>query len=368
MELGNHPSVAVITKIPSPYQVELFDKIESGSAVDLLVIYVGEGEQSRLWARRNLSHRALVLGDSGADRAVAKRAIRAADLTVFGWYKDPFVLQCLWERALCSRPWCFWGERPGVYHRGFAGRVFRRAMLLPLWQTRAPIWGIGNWAVNGYRDEFGSSRCYCSVPYFSDLRRFSKLHTRRVERRAGRGILFSGSLIRRKGIDLLAGAFVSLAAKHPGVTLTILGEGDLRPELEEMLRPVAERVAFLGFIDWEDLPVHYVQADILCVPSRYDGWGLVVPEGMASGLPVIGSDRMGAALELIKAGKNGEIVQADDGAAVLEALEKMISLPMNGFHAMREAALETATHYDVIHGASVFQNAVLESLGAWSAN
>jgi glycosyltransferase involved in cell wall biosynthesis len=65
-------------------------------------------------------------------------------------------------------------------------------------------------------------------------------------------------------------------------------------------------------------------ADVLCVPSRYDGWGLVVPEGLASGLPVIATDRMGAALEFVENGRNGWLIPAGDGSAV---------------NAMREAAL-----------------------------
>ena len=45
--------------------------------------------------------------------------------------------------------------------------------------------------------------------------------------------------------------------------------------------PVADRVQFTGFRDWEDLPAEYGKADVLCVPSLHDGWGLVVPEGLA---------------------------------------------------------------------------------------
>ncbi len=71
---------------------------------------------------------------------------------------------------------------------------------------------------------------------------------------------------------------------------------------------MSERVEFAGFKDWNELPGEYASADVLCVPSRYDGWGLVVPEGLASGLPVIATDRMGAALEFVETGRNGWLI------------------------------------------------------------
>ena len=77
----------------------------------------------------------------------------------------------------------------------------------------------------------------------------------------------------------------------------------------QTLRPVSERVEFVGFKDWKELPAEYAAADVLCVPSRYDGWGLVVPEGLASGLPVIATDRMGAALEFVRDGRNGWLIR-----------------------------------------------------------
>ena len=54
---------------------------------------------------------------------------------------------------------------------------------------------------------------------------------------------------------------------------------------------------------------------VLCVPSRYDGWGLVVPEGLASGLPTIATGRTGAALDLITTGANGWVVEANQALA-----------------------------------------------------
>src|ERR1700751_4608744 len=76
-------------------------------------------------------------------------------------------------------------------------------------------------------------------------------------------------------------------------------------------------VGFVGFRDWDELPREYAAANMLCVPSRYDGWGLVVPEGLAAGLPVIATDRMGAALEFVESGRNGWLIRAGGEEALL---------------------------------------------------
>jgi glycosyltransferase involved in cell wall biosynthesis len=108
------------------------------------------------------------------------------------------------------------------------------------------------------------------------------------------------------------------------------------------LAPVSERVEFVGFRDWHELPGEYAAADVLCVPSRYDGWGLVVPEGLAAGLPVIATDRMGAALEFVRRGRNGWLVPAGDEEALLGAMREAAvdELPGGARESVSEHTLE----------------------------
>ena len=253
-------------------------------------------------------------------------------------------------------PWCFWGERPGFRVRGWAGRLLRKWKLSKLHATPAPIWGIGNFAIDGYRQEFGARRPYFNLPYFSDLQRFA---TSERERKQERVFLFSGSLIARKGVDLLAKAFVRLAREVPRVRLKIVGDGELRQSLAQTLRPVSERVEFAGFKDWDELPGEYGAADVLCVPSRYDGWGLVVPEGLAAGLPVIGTDRMGAALEFLETGRNGWLIRAGDGEALLEAMREAAVVPL---HEMSQRARMSVREHTLSHGAERFVSCAVSSV------
>jgi glycosyltransferase involved in cell wall biosynthesis len=166
--------------------------------------------------------------------------------------------------------------------------------------------------------------------------------------------LFSGSLIARKGVDLLARAFVRLADEVSNVRLKIIGDGELRPAVAQPLSAAGDRVEFVGFKDWDELPREYAKADVLCVPSRYDGWGLVVPEGLAAGLPVIATDRMGAALEFVESRRNGWLVRAGDEQALFLAMREAARLSHEKLAAFSREARASVSEHTLHNGAARF--------------
>ena len=312
--------IFVLTDMPSPYQVELFNEIEAHGKCALEVAYLRSRDPRRKWQSSEIRHASIELDGSSDAMKRARECVRRADLAVFNYYMHSQAERLIEDRATSGAPWCFWGERPGFHQPAWAGRLLRKWKLAKLHSSSSPIWGIGKFAIDGYRREFGAERSYFNLPYFSDLDRFACSDRRALSRE--RVFLFSGSLIARKGVDLLARAFVRLAGEVPNVRLRIVGEGELQATIAQTLGPVKERVEFAGFKDWNELPGEYARADVLCVPSRYDGWGLVVPEGLASGLPVIATDRMGAALEFVETGRNGWLIRAGDEDAIFEAMRE----------------------------------------------
>jgi glycosyltransferase involved in cell wall biosynthesis len=132
--------------------------------------------------------------------------------------------------------------------------------------------------------------------------------------------LFVGRLIERKGLDVLLRAF----ALVDGGELWIAGSGPLHADV---LQAAAndERIRFLGHVGAEGLADHYAKSDALIVPSHYEPWGLVVHEGLAHGLPVIATDQVGAADDLIESGVNGYVVPAGSVEATAAAMRKVAS-------------------------------------------
>jgi glycosyltransferase involved in cell wall biosynthesis len=127
--------------------------------------------------------------------------------------------------------------------------------------------------------------------------------------------LFVGRLIERKGVDVLIDAFRSLA----GGELWIAGDGPIRERVQAAAAHDA-RVRFHGHVDDEGLRKLYSEAGALVVPSLYEPWGLVVNEALAYGLPVIATDEVGAAYDLVDPGVNGYMVPAGSARALAEAM------------------------------------------------
>src|SRR5277367_3823512 len=83
--------------------------------------------------------------------------------------------------------------------------------------------------------------------------------------------------------------------------LIIAGEGPLRADMEKQANNlgIADRVRFLGFVNQTQLPALYTASDLLVLPSSYEAFGVVVNEAYMCGCPVVASDHVGAARDLI---------------------------------------------------------------------
>jgi len=132
-------------------------------------------------------------------------------------------------------------------------------------------------------------------------------------------IIFAGGVGVRKGVPQLLSAFASLSGK---AELHIFGR--LEPGFDNRL--TGEGVIVHGPVPAGTLADEYAKADIFCLPSIEEGFGLVVAQAMASGLPVVISDAVGAG-DLITEGQDGLIVPAMDDAALGEALAELVDDP-----------------------------------------
>lgn len=364
--------IVVVTYIPSPYQVELFNAVAGTGAVDLHVIYLFSKPPVRgcdvspvaaSWEAPEIRHPHVTLDDGEKVFSSAMEAMDAADLVVLGYYRHPVAGRLIRHRAYSGKKWVFWGERPGYRLQGRVGDWLGRWQQGPLYKSAAPIWGMGEWAVEGYRERFGWNRRYFNVPYFSDLSRLGRIGIRKNPGEE-RTFLFSGSLIRRKGADLLVSAFRKLASRYPGVRLRIVGNGPLRRTIERELSLLGERVDLRGFRPYRELTENYCGAHVLCVPSRYDGWGMVVPEGLAAALPVISTDHTGAARELVRKEVNGWVVSAGNEGALYSAMRQATELPDETLWKYSVNARTSVLQHSLEKGVERFILAAEGSMGA----
>ena len=136
-------------------------------------------------------------------------------------------------------------------------------------------------------------------------------------------VLFVGSLIRRKGVDILLSAIARIVAHHSRVKLIVIGEGPFLKQLEAQALDLAidKIVHFVGRKSNDELPFWYAAADVFVLPSLREGTPLALLEALSCEVPVIVS-RAGGMVEVIEDGKNGLLTDVADPVD----LERKLSL------------------------------------------
>jgi glycosyltransferase involved in cell wall biosynthesis len=104
--------------------------------------------------------------------------------------------------------------------------------------------------------------------------------------------------------------------------LAIAGSGPEEARLRSAAPPNAQ---FLGQLTQDELPAWYARADAFVLPSRSEPWGMPLNEAAAAGLPLVATDAVGAAHDLIEEGVNGFRVPAGDVAALRAALQRVLA-------------------------------------------
>jgi len=138
-------------------------------------------------------------------------------------------------------------------------------------------------------------------------------------------LLFVGRLAARKNVMEAARIFGRYLEKHPGDRLMFIGKGNQKSPLNAFMRKhgLEKKMQVLQDLGFAELAVHYSNADAFIFPSLWEGFGLVLLEALASGLPVV-SRPVGGAPEVIANGKNGFLYEKEMEA--VGALEKCASI------------------------------------------
>jgi glycosyltransferase involved in cell wall biosynthesis len=148
-------------------------------------------------------------------------------------------------------------------------------------------------------------------------------------------ILFVGRFSREKRIFDLLFAYQKIKSKNKKMIL--VGDGPLREKIEKYIKDLdINGVTIIGFQTRSNISRFYVASDVLVLPSENETWGMVVNESLCFGLPVIASDMVGAAVDMIQDGENGFTFPAGDVNSLVERLDKIMSLSteiINKFHA-----------------------------------
>jgi glycosyltransferase involved in cell wall biosynthesis len=317
--------VAVVTNMVAPYRVPVFERMATRPDVDLSVLVCVDREADREW-KPNTGGRAFAVHRlrgptlTFKSRSGGIARILHLKLSVATWLRrhcpDVAIIgDASWTSylaAICCRrytiPYVWWSEilPTTAISRGLVQRIRRRSIL-----------GADGWLASGRlatrflveqgvpADRVRRALNSVDAGMFAGLREQWRGRRETLRRRYGIpqngfALLYVGQFISRKRvIELLRAAAAVDTAGRP-IHLLMAGSGPLREALQtEAARLGYSRLTLPGFLEPAELAPYYTAADGLALPSDDEPWGMVVNEALLFGKPVLASDRVGAAADLI---------------------------------------------------------------------
>ncbi|MEL6338656.1 MAG: glycosyltransferase family 4 protein [Myxococcota bacterium] len=267
-------------------------------------------------------------------------------------------------------PLIFRGESNLLNRRQWTTRVIKNLTVRPFLALFDACCAIGS-ANRDYLVHYGvDPRRIFHSPYSVDNLFFQmasrNASTQRDTTRASLGIgpaetvfLFVGKLIPKKGCADLIEAFTRRPMSD--TQLIIVGDGPERRELEASVQGRAREIHFVGFKNQSELPTWYAAADVFVIPSLFEPWGLVVNEAMNYGLPLICSNEVSSAFDLVDA-SNGWRFPAGDVGRLSNALSEAAST--NGLSQMGIRSRERIENWGISETAAGIREAAEFSVRA----
>jgi len=197
------------------------------------------------------------------------------------------------------------------------------------------------------------------VPYGTDLALFTSPRAREDARSVGR-LVYVGQLIERKGLLPFLRHLSDWLTRNPDVRLefVIAGKGPLLESIVSFAAPTNLKLSVIGEVPYQKLPELYCDCDLFILPTLADTWALVVNEALATGLPVLGSDRSQAVEEMVVDGENGWVFSPDEPLSVARALDSALRVSPDRLAVMRGKARETASRVNAEYVAERMREAI----------
>jgi glycosyltransferase involved in cell wall biosynthesis len=327
--------VAFVSPEPTPYRAPLLDRVARQPEVDLTVIYAAHTVASRGWDVV-LDHPAVYL--RGVSVPGARRVLRhdyPVTPGVFGALGDAepdVVVVSGWSTfaAEAALAWCRVRSVPYVLlveshdtgpKVGWRRRV-KTTLVPPIVRGAASVLVVGALA----RDSviaLGADptlvRVFANtIDVAAYVDTVDRLLTRRVELRTALGlrsadlcVVSVARLAPEKGLDTLLRAAEAAEARA-----LVVGSGPERARLERL----GSNAIFTGELAADRVLEAYAAADVFALLSSHEPWGVAVNEAAAAGLPLVLSDRVGAAADLLRDGENGVLVPPGDVGRAADAI------------------------------------------------
>lgn len=372
--------IGVITAIPTPYRDPFWNAIAADPGTCLHVYYCAATTADRPWNplwRMRYDHEFLPgynllrpfpsKGSCYWNPGIVRRlAAERHDALIVGGYNYPTMMSAMRYAHRRKIPYFLMSESHLREPRAAWRRVAKEPIIRAIVRNAAGCLPTGTWA-REYLLHYGAEperlTFFPNVPDVEALdRQAQELVGRQPEVRRDLGlgespvVLYVGRLVEFKRVDLLIEAFAKVVP-YSSARLAIVGDGLQRSLLESLVQRLglADRVLFRGFVEPDMVARWYAAADVLVLPSVGETWSVAVLESLASGLPVVTTDTVGAAADAINDPAVGSIVPTGDVNALAEAIRTRLAAGTNRnlvrarWSPMRERFRYEAVARDLLH-------------------
>lgn len=311
--------VLFITNCPAPYRVKFFNELSKYCDLTVAFELANAKNRDRDWkSQEEYQFRAIFMKswfqkEEGAFCPEIRQYIKEFrnDMIIVGGYSTPTGMYSITYMKNHRIPFILNSD----------GGMIKNDSGIKVWVKRFFIGSASAWLSTGtmctqYLLHYGAEKCKIyEYPFTSvresDITGVSEKQKQLLRAQLGikeeKMILFVGSFIHRKGVDILLDACWDME----NTALVLVGGTDISSFVPEARENPKAQIYLEGFKSEDEVKQYYQAADIFVLPTREDIWGLVVNEAMAAGLPVITTDHCGAGRALIKNGVNGYVIPVE---------------------------------------------------------
>lgn len=326
--------VLFYTNVPSPYRVDFFNELGKYCELTVLFEIGNSNERSDEWRKYSFKNftgivmkGVRVRTDMAFCPCILKYLKKGMyDRVIVTVLASPTAYLAVWALKLKKIPYVFEGDG-GFAEKGKSIKAYFKRYII----SNAKRCYSTSGTFDDYCKMYGAKASNILRYTFTSLREEQMLKEcisgdeKRILReqlgiKEKKVILSVGRFVHVKGFDLLLKACENNSDE---IGIYIIGGSDKGEYAQLQKQYNVKNVHYIEHMQFDTLKKYYQAADVFVFFSRGDVWGLVINEAMSQGLPVISTDKCGAALELVENGVNGYVVHSEAVEEMRDAINKM---------------------------------------------
>ena len=334
--------ILIVTNIPAPYRIPVYNKLGKIYGNDFKVIYCAKLEPNRQWDLGEIKFNCLFLKEKYSEykdtfihnnfdviRSIHKFR---PDVVITTGFNPTYLYS--WAYTIIK----------GIVHIPFTDgwegsekhlSIWHKLIRFLVYRTSSSYIAAGYNSMKLY-EAYGVNSNAIFISHLcidNDVFLAYKNNFRSFD------VMFSGRITEGKIPDYFVEVVKKLTRIRTGVSVLVIGDGPLRNKFIDSIKATGAYLFYPGFIPQKDLPSYYSMAKLFLFTTVRDAWGIVVNEALASGTPVITTPYAGIINDLIIDGFNGYIVDLDAdlwAKKINEILEDEVMLSTLRFNGLKK--------------------------------